>query len=114
MTLDSVRTASLAFARQLLIVARQSACAYSAHVGQIYDVNAPKRPVNMTLNEDLVRCVREYTTNLSEQVEKLLADFVLAERKRRAEEDSSLDAAIAAWNNFYDKHGSLSDEHSDL
>ena len=89
-------------------------CAYNAHMARIYDVNAPKRPVNMTLNEDLVRCAREYTSNLSEQVEKLLADYVIAERKRRAEEDSRLDAAIAGWNEFDEKYGAFADEHSEL
>jgi antitoxin CcdA len=79
-----------------------------------YDVHAPKRPVNMTLNEDLVRCAREYTTNLSEQVERLLADFVSAEQAQRAEQDQRLDAAIDGWNEFYDKHGSFGDEHSNL
>lgn len=80
----------------------------------IYDATAPKRPVNMTLNEDLVRCARELTDNLSEQVEKLLADYVSAERKRRAEEDGRLDAAISAWNDFDEKYGALGDEHSNL
>jgi len=41
----------------------------TSDMSRIYDVDAPKRPVNMALNEDLVRCAREYTTNLSEQVE---------------------------------------------
>lgn len=83
-------------------------------MGQVYDVNAPKRPVNMTLNEDLVRCAREYASNLSEQVEKLLAEFVMAERKRRAEEDGRLDAAIRAWNDFDEKYGAFADEHAEL
>lgn len=83
-------------------------------MSRAYDANAPKRPVNMTLNEDLVRCAREYTTNLSEQVEKLLAEFVIAERKRRAEDDARLDAAISAWNDFDDKHGAFADEHADI
>ncbi len=79
-----------------------------------YDANAPKRPVNMTLNEDLVRRAREYTSNLSEQVEKLLADFVIAERNRRAQEDALLDAAIRASNEFDERHGSFADEYADL
>ena len=83
-------------------------------MSRLYDVNAPKRPVNMTLNEDLVRCAREYASNLSEQVEKLLAAFVTAERKRRTEEDARLDAAIEASNKFDEKYGSFADEHQDL
>ena len=83
-------------------------------MSRAYDADAPKRPVNMTLNEDLVRRVREYTNNLSEQVEKLLAEFVTAEWKRRAEEDAGLDAAVTAWNDFDEKFGAFADEHSDL
>ena len=83
-------------------------------MNRAYDTDAPKRAVNMTLNEDLVRRAREYTTNLSEQVEKLLADFVAAEQKRRTEEDGRLDAAIAAWNEFDATHGPFADEHADL
>jgi antitoxin CcdA len=83
-------------------------------MGSSYDIDAPKRPVNMTLNEDLVRRAREYTTNLSEQVEKLLAEFVAAERSRRADEDRRLDAAIDALNDFDDTYGAFADEHSDL
>ena len=83
-------------------------------MGNAYDVNAPKRPVNMTLNEDLVRRAREYAANLSEQVEKLLAEFVITERKRRAEEDGRLDAAIRAWNDFDEKYGAFADEHAEL
>ena len=83
-------------------------------MGQVYDVNAPKRPVNMTLNEDLVRCARKYTANLSEQVEKLLAEFVTAERKRGVENDRRLDEAIEALNEFDEMYGSFGDEHSEL
>ncbi len=80
----------------------------------LYDVDAPKRAVNMTLNEDLVRRARELTSNLSEQVEKLLAEFVASERRRIAEEDARLDAAITGWNSFDEAHGSFADEHADL
>jgi antitoxin CcdA len=79
-----------------------------------YDVDAAKRPVNMSLNEDLVRKAREITDNLSEQVEKLLAEFVLAEQKRRAENEARLDAAVDAWNDFNERFGSFADDHSTL
>jgi antitoxin CcdA len=79
-----------------------------------YDTGAPKRPVNMSLNEDLVRKARELTDNLSEQIERLLAEYVLAEQKRRAEGDARLDAAVTAWNDFNERHGSFADEHSTL
>ena len=47
-------------------------------------------------------------------VERLLADYVTAEQKRRDEGDGRLDAAISAWNDFDEKYGSFADEHSDL
>ena len=100
--------------RQVPEVAEIGVCAYNAYVSRLYDVNAPKRPVNMTLNEDLVRCAREFASNLSEQVEKLLAEFVAAERRRRMDEDARLDAAIVGWNDFDEKHGGFADEHVDL
>jgi post-segregation antitoxin (ccd killing protein) len=37
-----------------------------------YVPRGPKKPVNMTLSEDLVRDARTLTTNLSDTVEKLL------------------------------------------
>ncbi len=39
-----------------------------------YDPNARKRPVNLTLNEDLVNQAKGVTENLSGVVEALLAD----------------------------------------
>jgi antitoxin CcdA len=78
-----------------------------------YDVHAPKRPVNMTLNEDLVRRAREMTGNLSEQVEKLLAEYVVAEQ-RRGEADERLNQALDAWNAFNERSGSFAGEHSTL
>jgi antitoxin CcdA len=80
----------------------------------LYDADAPKRPVNMTLNEDLVRRAREYAGNLSEQVEKLLVEFVTAETKRRSDAERSLDEAIAGLNAFDDEYGAFADDHAEL
>jgi antitoxin CcdA len=41
-----------------------------------YDRDARKRPVNLTLNEDLVNRAKGITDNLSQVVESLLADLV--------------------------------------
>ena len=79
-----------------------------------YDTHAPKRPVNLSLNEDLVRQARAFTGNLSEQVEKLLADYVTEEQKQLDERERQLDAAIAAWNEFDAKYGSFADEYIDF
>lgn len=79
----------------------------------VYDTHAPKRPVNLSLNEDLVRRAREFTGNLSEQVERLLADFIATEQSQRDEREKRLDEAIAAWNEFDAKYGSFADQYLD-
>ena len=42
----------------------------------------PKRPVNMTLSENLVIEARKDTGNLSETVEQLLAEFIATKRAK--------------------------------
>lgn len=79
-----------------------------------YNVKAPKRPVNLSLNEDLVAQARDVTNNLSEVVETLLAEFVSKERARRDAHAKALKEAVLAWNAFGEKHGSFADEHSTL
>jgi antitoxin CcdA len=79
-----------------------------------YNKTAPKRPVNMTLNEDLVRRVRGLSTNLSETVESLLADFIEAAEAKAMERDRQIAAHVTANEAFVAKYGSLADEFSDL
>lgn len=79
-----------------------------------YNLNAAKRPVNLSLNDDLVRKVREVTGNLSERVELLLAAFLEAEQQKRMAADTALAEALVAWNEFDERFGSFSDEHSIL
>lgn len=79
-----------------------------------YDHGAAKSRVNMTLNEDLVRRAREFTSNLSETVEGLLARFVVTEEARLADRERQIDEHIAASNAFIATHGTLADEYSTL
>jgi post-segregation antitoxin (ccd killing protein) len=80
----------------------------------VYDVEAPKRPVNLSLNADLVAQARGVTGNLSEVVEALLAEFLAKEQASKEARAEALRATIATWNAFGDKHGSFADEHSTL
>jgi post-segregation antitoxin (ccd killing protein) len=79
-----------------------------------YKVGAPKRPVNLTLNEDLVAQARTMTGNLSGVIETLLAAFVAEEKQRRATETRLVQATVQTWNRFSAEHGSYADEHSTL
>jgi antitoxin CcdA len=73
-----------------------------------------KRPVNLTLGEDLVKEAKSVTDNLSGIVESLLTDFVAKERARRSEIVDEARATAALWNDFVERNGSFADDHSTL
>ena len=79
-----------------------------------YNLAARKRPVNLTLNEDLVLQARGITDNLSGVVESLLADFVEHGRQQRLDKAKALEATVAIWNDFNARVGSFADEYSTL
>lgn len=79
-----------------------------------YDIEARKRPVNLTLNEDLVRQAKAITENLSGVVEALLADYVARERQEQTAKSTMLKSTVASWNDFNARVGSISDEYSSL
>ena len=79
-----------------------------------YNITARKRPVNLTLNEDLLTQARELTGNLSNVVETLLANYVRDERRQRIGRNKALQVAIATWNDFNTKSGSFADDYSTL
>ena len=79
-----------------------------------YNLDARKRPVNLTLNEDLVVQARALTNNLSGVVESLLADFVEHQKQKRVARIKTVQATIATWNEFNAKWGSFADEYSTL
>jgi antitoxin CcdA len=74
----------------------------------------PKKPVNMTLSEDLVRDVRQLTRNLSETVETLLADYVAAERRKRADKEQRIDESIRLIQAHQEEYGLWGEEFSTL
>jgi antitoxin CcdA len=79
-----------------------------------FNVAARKRPVNLTLNEDLVSLAKSMTDNLSGVVESLLLQFVERESQERLLKTKAVQATSAAWNKFNAKSGSIADEYSAL
>ena len=79
-----------------------------------YNLQSRKRPVNLTLNEDLVLQARGMTNNLSGVVESLLANFVERERQQRYTKAQTVEATMATWNDFNTQLGSFADEYSTL
>jgi antitoxin CcdA len=79
-----------------------------------YNVDARKRAVNLTLNEDLLAHVREVTDNLSSVVESLLAEYLARARQQRAAQVKVVESTVAMWNQFAEENGSFADDHSTL
>jgi antitoxin CcdA len=80
------------------------------HMKLSYNVDAPKRAVNLSLNEDLLAHVCEVTENLSGIVESLLAEYVAGERQRRA----AVDSTVTMWNQFAAETDSFADDYCTL
>jgi antitoxin CcdA len=73
----------------------------------VYDTGATKRPVNLTLNTDLVARAREEGLNLS----ALAEDAIAAEmaRRHRAKWDALVAQDCKAHEEYLKEHGSLGD-----
>ncbi len=78
------------------------------------NASARKRPVNLTLNTDLVSQAKSMTDNLSAVVESLLSEFVERESRERLVKTKVVETTVAAWNRFNDNSGSIADEYSSL
>lgn len=80
----------------------------------VQSVKSGKRPVNLSLNADLVAQARDVTDNLSEVVELLLAGFIAEEKAKRADRLAAIKQMVTNWNSFGEQHGSFADEYSTL
>ena len=73
----------------------------------LYNTQAPKRPANLSVNEDLLTKARELDINLSTTLEQALTAAL--REKQRARWLTENQAAIEAYNDHVDKHGVFSD-----
>lgn len=73
------------------------------------DVTISRRPVNLSLNPDIVSRARGLTSNLSATVEALLTGFVEAEEQRAREADRDLASVLAALDELHEQTGLLSE-----
>jgi antitoxin CcdA len=79
-----------------------------------YDARARKRPVNLTLNEDLVNQAKGLTDNLSQVVESLLSEYLARAREEQLVKQKAVESTVQLWNDFNAKSGSIADEYSSL
>lgn len=70
-----------------------------------FDVQAPKKATNVSINSDLLAKARALKINLSATLETAVAERV-SESERWKRENA---AAIAAYNRWVQEHGSLGD-----
>ena len=72
-----------------------------------FEKTARRKPVNVTVNRDLLASARKYELNLS----KILEDSLISELKARWQSDwlDQNKAAISAYNKHVAKHGVFSD-----
>lgn len=72
-----------------------------------------KRPVYVSLNENLVEQARAYTGNLSATLEAPLTGFVAQQQAGRTRQQWA-DACAADWNRLDETQGSFADAHNTL
>ena len=75
---------------------------------QLYDPNARKKPTNLSLNSDLLRQARDLRINLSQTLERCLAQMLLDEKRRTWREENR--EAIDAYNRRIEKQGVFSND----
>ena len=75
--------------------------------GSARALSAAKKPVNLSINSDLLRQARELKLNLSNTLEQRLVEILKEERTRRWQGENR--EAIEAHNRFVEKHGLFND-----
>ena len=75
----------------------------------IYDSQAPKRATNLSINSDLLSKARELDINLSATLEQALAHLLKQRQREQWLQENR--AAIVAYNQEVEAHGSFGDAH---
>jgi antitoxin CcdA len=73
----------------------------------LYNVKAPKKSTNLSINSDLLRQAKENNINLSKALENRLEELLLEEKRRRWQDENR--EAIADYNQRIEAHGVFSE-----
>jgi len=74
----------------------------------LFDLEAPKKPTNLSLNSDLLRKCKAMNINLSEALEEASTElFAKTKREKWAEENKN---TIKPYNEFVEENGCFGDE----
>ena len=73
----------------------------------LYNVKAPKKSTNLSINSDLLRQAKENNINLSKALENRLVELLLEEKRRRWQDENR--EAIEDYNRRIENHGVFSE-----
>lgn len=73
----------------------------------LFDPSAPKKPTNVSINSELLKLAKKNNINLSQTLEKRLAEILREERARQWLEENQ--DAICSYNSRVETHGVFSD-----
>ncbi len=78
----------------------------------LFDLSAPKKPTNLSLNSDLLTKCKAMNINLSATLEQALSEkLAKTESDKWAEENKN---AIKAYNKFVEENGCFGDEYREF
>jgi antitoxin CcdA len=73
----------------------------------LYNVKAPKKSTNLSINSDLLRQAKEININLSKALENRLVELLLEAKRRRWQDENR--EAIEDYNRRIETHGVFSE-----
>ena len=77
-------------------------------MNSVYDIHAPKKATNLSINTDLLKKAKAYGINLSKSFEAYLAELVKQKEQEMWEKENR--RAIEAYNKRIKKQGCFSDD----
>jgi antitoxin CcdA len=72
-----------------------------------YDISAPKKPTNVSINRDLLQQAKEHRINLSQALELRLAELLREQRQQQWLQENQ--EAVEAYNRRIEANGLFSD-----
>lgn len=77
-------------------------------MAELYNLTAPKKAANLSINSDLLHKTRELNINLSATLERALKEELSKREAQKWVEENR--AAIKAYNDFVEQNGCFGDE----
>lgn len=74
----------------------------------LFDLHAPKKPTNLSLNSDLLKKCKAMNINLSATLEQALTEQLAKSKAEKWVEENK--NAIRAYNEFIEENGCFGDE----